>query len=434
MTHSQNEVLVAGAGPVGMLTTLALARRGIHVDLIDNAPETAAHSHACILHPHTLALLGDLGLADEVLRMGHRIDRVAFYDGQRHCVELRFSQLPGEFRFAVALPQNELEDLLERKLAEHSGAGVHWLHRLTDLRHQGARMVATVDKLSETSKGYPIATWQHAVQKTIEIDTGFLVGADGRDSHVRQLLNIEQDVVGAREWFAVFEFESDAKLPDEIQVVLFNDTANLFCPLRENRGRWTFQIAPENVSEDAHLKERLHARIIDPEGDEEVLRQMHRLIGQRAPWFDVHAVELDWFTVIDFERRLAKQYGEGRCWLAGDAAHSTSPLGMQSMNVGLSEAADLAHAITAVLRRDVSRDALAEYQVDSRHEWCRLLGVEPIATTESAIPWTRRQSNRIVPCVPASGDDLDRLLGQIGLVFQPGAASRPATQSAASEN
>jgi NADPH-dependent dioxygenase len=432
MTHNQNDVLVAGAGPVGMLSALVLAKAGLHVDLIDKASETAAHSHACILHPRTLAILAETGLADEVLGMGRRIDRVAFYDGQRRCAELSFSELPGEFPFVVVLPQNELEDLLERRLAHHLGTGVHWLHRLADVRYQGDRIAATVDKLCETSKGYPIATWQHAVQKTIQIDAGFLVGADGRDSHVRQLMNIEEDVIGASDWFAVFEFESDAKFANEIRIVLSNESANLFCPLPGKRGRWTFQIAPEKVSDDAHLKDRLHARVIDPEGDEEGLRQMHRLIGQRAPWFDAHAVELDWFTVIDFQRRLAKQYGLRRCWLAGDAAHSTSPLGMQSMNVGLSEAVDLARAITTVLRQETSSELLVKYDADSRNEWRQLLGIqEAVATTDSAIPWTRQRSTRIASCVPASGDDLGRLLRQIGLAFQPIARAGRVPQFAA---
>jgi 2-polyprenyl-6-methoxyphenol hydroxylase-like FAD-dependent oxidoreductase len=309
-----------------------------------------------------------------------------------------------------------LEDLFERRVAQHRQPGLHWLHRLADLQQHGGRVVATVDKLCETSKGYPIATWQHAVEKKIPIDAGFVIGADGRDSHVRQLMNIEHDIVAGSECFAVFEFESNTKFADEIRIVLDKGTANLFCPLPGNRGRWTFQIAPEVVPDEAHLKDRLHARLLDPTGDEEVLRQMHRLIGQRAPWFDAHAVELDWFTVIDFERRLAKQFGFQQCWLAGDAAHSTSPLGMQSMNVGLCEGMELAEAITAILRRGAPLDLLAEYNIDSRNQWQQLLGVEgAVTTTNRATPWAREHGSRILACVPASGEDLCQLLDQIGL-------------------
>ena len=420
MIRNRTDVLIVGAGPVGILTGLALAKHGVNVEIVDKEEQTAAHSHACVLHPRTLAILEELGVTDEVLALGRKIDRVGFYQGQMRWGELTLSELPGEFPFVVVLPQNDLEDLLERRAAQHRHAGLHWLHRLVDLQQHGGRVVAIVDKLCETSKGYPVATWQYAVEKKISIDASFVVGADGRDSHVRQLMNIEHDIVAAPEYFAVFEFKSNAKFADEIRVVLDNGTTNLFCPLPGNRGRWTFQIAPEVVPDEARLKDRLHARLLDPTSDEEVLRQMHRLIGRRAPWFDANAVELDWFTVIDFQRRLAKQYGFQQCWLAGDAAHSTSPLGMQSMNVGLSEGVELAQAITAILRRDAPLDLLAEYGIESRNEWRQLLGVEgAITTTNRATPWAREHGSRILACVPASGRDLGQLLSQLGLAFQP---------------
>jgi 2-polyprenyl-6-methoxyphenol hydroxylase-like FAD-dependent oxidoreductase len=236
---------------------------------------------------------------------------------------------------------------------------------------------------------------------------------------VGQVVKIEHDLIGSPEYFAVFEFESDAEFANEIRIVLDDGTANLFCPLPGNRGRWTFQIAPEELSYDAHLKDRLHARVIDP-SDEQVMREMHRLIGQRAPWFDAPVAEVVWFTVIAFERRLARQYGARRCWLAGDAAHSTSPLGMQSMNVGLWEGAELAHAITAAVRHEALPDVLAAYDVRCRNEWRQLLGLDrPVIATSGALPWTRLRSARMLSCVPACGSDLGHLFRQIGLAFEP---------------
>ena len=420
MLPNQTDVLVVGAGPVGMLTALVLAKNGLHVEVIDKEEQTAAHSHACVLHGRTLALLAQVGLAGEVLARGRRIDQLAFYEGQHRRIELKFSELPGEFPFVVVLPQNDLEDLLERKLVEHLRSGVHWSHRLVDLQDRGGKVVATIDKLCETSKGYPIATWQHVVQKTIDIAAAFVVGADGRESHVGQVIKIEHGVTGSPEYFAVFEFESDAEFANEIRIALDGGSANLFCPLPGNRGRWTFQIAPEELSYDGHLKDRLHARVIDPPEDEQVLREMHRLIGQRAPWFDAHVAELDWFTVIAFERRLARQYGLRRCWLAGDAAHSTSPLGMQSMNVGLCEGAELAHAMAVAVRQEALPEVLAAYDVHYRNEWRQLLGLERcVIATSAALPWTRLRGARMLSCLPASGDDLGHLFRQVGLAFQP---------------
>jgi 2-polyprenyl-6-methoxyphenol hydroxylase-like FAD-dependent oxidoreductase len=71
------------------------------------------------------------------------------------------------------------------------------------------------------------------------------------------------------------------------------------------------------------------------------------LLAQRAPWYRRAVERVDWGRVVRFERRLARRFGESRVWLAGDAAHGTSPLGAQSMNAGLSEAHDLVRGIAA---------------------------------------------------------------------------------------
>src|SRR2546427_6591898 len=84
----------------------------------------------------------------------------------------------------------------------------------------------------------------------------------------------------------------------------------------------------------------------------------------------------DWSADVQFEQRLARQFGQGRCWLAGDAAHQTSPVGMQSMNVGLCEAEFLAGILTKILRQNASTDLLESYNHERRNEWQRLLGLK----------------------------------------------------------
>ena len=61
LRHEQTEVLVTGAGPVGMLTALLLARGGVRVRIIDQDWRTASRTYACALHPHSLKLLDKLG-------------------------------------------------------------------------------------------------------------------------------------------------------------------------------------------------------------------------------------------------------------------------------------------------------------------------------------------------------------------------------------
>lgn len=121
---------------------------------------------------------------------------------------------------------------------------------------------------------------------------------------------------------------------------------------------------------------------------------------------------------VRFEHRLTGRFGLGNAWLAGDAAHLVSPIGAQSMNVGLREAADLAHHLGRVFREHQPIDTLDTYEKTWRSEWRRLFGAHGHPTpTTAAGSWARHHARRILSCVPASGDDLDALLRQIGLAL-----------------
>ncbi len=119
-----------------------------------------------------------------------------------------------------------------------------------------------------------------------------------------------------------------------------------------------------------------------------------------------------------FEHRLTGRFGQENAWLAGDASHLASPVGAQSMNVGLREAADLAHHLGRVFREHQPLSVLDTYETTWRSEWRRLLGARGHPSPSAATgTWVRRHAARIPPCLPASGDDLDALLRQIGLAL-----------------
>ena len=135
MREERTEVLVVGAGPVGLLTAILLAEAGVEVKIIDREERTTARSYACALHPRTLKLLAEMGLAAPLLERGRRIETVAFYDGAARQAEVNLSELGGEFPFMVILPQNVFEEALEQRLrkaiaeayAKHyAGKGILW--------------------------------------------------------------------------------------------------------------------------------------------------------------------------------------------------------------------------------------------------------------------------------------------------------------------
>src|SRR5512134_589408 len=139
--QGETQVLVIGAGPVGQFVALSLAQRGLKVDVLDEQWRGSVHSYALALHPLSLSLLDECGAADELIRAGERIDRVAFYRGRDRVGEVDFSRLDGPFPFVLVVPQSSLEQALEQQLRQ-SKVRVWWNHQALSIEQDGARVVA----------------------------------------------------------------------------------------------------------------------------------------------------------------------------------------------------------------------------------------------------------------------------------------------------
>ncbi len=412
----QSEVLVVGAGPVGLFTAVRLAEAGIRVAVVDEEWRTAAHSYACALHPRTLRLLQQQGLVEPVLQAGHCLETIGLYDARGRQAELRLTDLPGPFPFLVVLPQSTLEGLLEQRLQQRSGVRVHWNHRLSDLHLEGESVAATIDKLGGTGTGYVVPRWEWVVKRRHQTRATYVVGADGRDSLVRRRLSLECERSAPPEVFAVYEFESDGAADRELRIVLLPDSTNALWPLPNGRYRWAFQTAPVAAGGEFPAKDRRPVRFYEETEDQVTKDQIQQRVRERAPWFDHKTGDLDWSIEVQFDHRLARQFGQGHAWLAGDAAHQAGPVGMQSMNLGLLEAEELAVRLIRLLRQRAAPDLLASYDAARRQEWRFFLGLEGgLRPTGRATPWVKEQLPRLLPCLPASGDDLRGLVSQLGL-------------------
>jgi 2-polyprenyl-6-methoxyphenol hydroxylase-like FAD-dependent oxidoreductase len=419
MKHrDETEVLVVGAGPVGMTCALLLAKQGIEVKVIDKAERTTARSYACALHPSSLERLARMGLLDAVLERGRRIDTVAFYEGDERRADLKLSTLPVQFPFVLALSQTALEELLESRLHTEAGVKIHWNHRFTDFEKEGNTVTATIDQLGETSKGYIVPEWEWVVDKSWETQAAFVVGADGPKSHVRRCLGLEMERLGPAESFMVYELPSEEDYKNEMRVVLTDQTTNVLWPLPGDRCRWSFQVPPEAMDTEFPGKDIWSLKEEHPAEDHETVVQLRCLVQDRAPWFGNKIRQVDWTAEVHFEHQLAKSFGRGHCWMAGDAAHQTGPVAMQSMNMGLIEAEALANILVKILRHKESWELLNAYDRDRQGEWRRLLTSAPVCLSGREVdPWIQKRASRLPACLPASGQDREALLRQLGLAL-----------------
>jgi 2-polyprenyl-6-methoxyphenol hydroxylase-like FAD-dependent oxidoreductase len=404
-SHPDPEVLVVGAGPVGLVAALFLQQYGVHVEIVDMHQRTTQHSYALAIHPRTLEVLDEAGLAAPLIGAGRKLTKLAYYSGQERRAEIDYSALAGRHPYLLVIRQSVLERAAEDALGRKK-VKVHWGHRLQSLKGDGAAIQAEVARLDQVATGYPVARSEWVVAGSETIQPAYVIGADGYDSAVRRMSGIEMEEYGEPQIFSVYEIEAAGELPGEVRVMIEPDLTSVYWPLEEGRCRWGFQI--RSATEHAATMTRLE-----------------ELIAARAPWCTAQPAQIFWSTLGLFERRLTRCLGEGRVWLAGDAAHQATPVGVHSMNSGLVEARELAARIAQILRRNGSPALLDELATKTHGAWQRLLhadAVRPVSGTDRVVDaWVPQAASRILASIPASGDDLDSLLGQIGLTSSAGA-------------
>ncbi len=415
MTKRKPEVLVVGAGPVGLFTALVLANRGIGVQIVDKEWRRGVHSYALALHPNSLRLLQENGLSEALFSCGYPVNMIGFYEGETRHAEVRVTGDTGLAPGILVLRQHDLERLLEEALTRH-GVRVQWNHRVTQIEMQSDGVAVTIDKLVKETVGYAVMHTEWVIAKTYDRKVPFVIGTDGYRSTVRRSLGIQFAKAAPAQSFAVFEFRSNRDAKNEMSLVLDETTTNVLWPLPGSCFRWSFQVDGGDAVASTRDKDRVGVQLGAarfPILEENSLR---KFIAERSPWFDGTIDTIIWRILVQFESRLAESFGRDRMWLAGDAGHLTGPAGMQSMNVGLREGWELAGTIADCLRNGGSIDRLEAYSRDRTTEWRSLLGTDGgLQSEDDSNPWLSARAKRLLPCLPASGHELDQFAKQLNL-------------------
>lgn len=351
---SSTQVLVVGAGPVGLFAALCLARRGEAVRVIDRGVRTNHESYALALQPSTLHLLDSLELLAPAVAQGRAVNKVRLEGFPPGTGDIEFHHASTRHPWMLILPQSRLERMLVAEL-ERLGVEVEWNRALAECEVTPEGIIAHVDHLGEQAGGYAVTSMSRVRVGSSRIKAQYLIGADGLYSTVRRMLKINPVYTGSVRHFEVFEFD----VPDgrELDARLIRSESGLHCfwPLPDNRVRWTFEV-PEPSSMELGL--------------DDLAEHFHReSIASEMP------LDLRWCSAVSFRPMHAESFGHGRTWLAGDAAHHTLPHGVQSMNAGLLEAALLASRIADTTDSGLPVADLSDYAQSRLAEWHWLLGV-----------------------------------------------------------
>ncbi|MEU7141070.1 FAD-dependent monooxygenase [Nocardia sp. NPDC046473] len=338
----QVDVLIVGAGPVGLTMALALANNGVRFRIVDKLDRWSELSKAMTLTPRTLECFRMLGVADRFLEEGILSRRIHHYTERRNPIAVTdLAELDGEFLGVLHLSQRRTIEILTAALAER-GILVERGLALADIEQTGTVHVCTV-----TAADGAVTT----------IEARYVVGADGSRSRVREVIGTAFDGEEQSETFIMADIEM-AGFPyhPEDRHAFYLDEGTFFTILPID-GRY-FRLISTSRTASADVDEEFILRRFDA---------LVRTVGLAH----VKLGDPFWLTRFNPRQYLAERLQVGGIFLVGDAGHIQSPIGAQGLNTGIQDSMNLAWKLGSSLRHGGTA-VLRSYH-DERHPVARHL-------------------------------------------------------------
>jgi 2-polyprenyl-6-methoxyphenol hydroxylase-like FAD-dependent oxidoreductase len=313
------DVLVVGAGPVGLTMAAELARYCVSVHVIDMAAGRSDKSKALVVWSRTLELMDRMGCGGSFVTTGIKGRGARIFAGGSEIAHISLDGLDTPHPYALMLPQSETERLMEQHL-----------------NSLGVQVERGVELLQfDTGTDGVTATLRHADMRQEVVDAAWMIGCDGAHSTVRHGLGLqfEGDTLPSS-WILADLHLSGPVAQDEIVNYWHADGVLVLIPIAPGRYRIIADAGEVAPGE----------RPADP-----TLAQVQAVLDQRGPG-GLQVSDPVWLAGFVINERKVADYRAGRVFLTGDAAHIHSPAGGQGMNTGMQDACNLAWKLALVCR------------------------------------------------------------------------------------
>ncbi len=322
------DVVIAGAGPTGLMLACELRLAGVDVTVVERLAERTGESRAGGIHSRTLEVLDQRGVLDRFLALGKQ-ERVGHFSG----LYLEFDESESRHPYPLTILQPVIERLLEEWAAE-LGLRVRRSSEVTGLHQDEAGVTVEL--------GTPAA-------EPAELRARYLVGCDGGRSAVRKLSGIAFPGTPA----TMTSLIGDVELPDLPDEYVWG---------RPGAGGHFSAIAFEPGWHRVITSEYDHVA----DNDEPVTFEQLRDSLSRLAGTDYGMRNPRWVSRFNDTARQAAQYRKGRVLLAGDAAHIHFPAGGQGLNTGVQDAVNLGWKLASVVHGHAPESLLDSYHTE-RH-------------------------------------------------------------------
>lgn len=331
-----DRVIIAGAGPVGLVAAAQLVRRDVPVTVLEAGNGLSTESRASTFHPPTLDMLADIGAAAPLIAEGLEAPEVQYRSRDGIIAQFDFRDIADRTAhpYRVQCEQSRLTRILLGQLQGNSGFKIEFGVRVAGVEQdeRGVRVRVEANGRSDDRTG------------------SFMIGADGARSATRHALGIEFEGFTWPERFLVLStaFDFNAVMSDLVAVNYVADPECWHFLLRIP-GLWRVMFPVAAAVDDDTALSPAYGQA-----------QLSGIVKGVAKFEVVHT------TLYRVHQRVAKHFRLGRSFLAGDAAHINNPLGGIGMNGGIHDAVNLTARLAAVICGEAPESDLDRYDLQRR--------------------------------------------------------------------